>query len=529
VRKKLSKLFRRRAAGNAVEAASEDRLQLFQQSVRRSREFEILTQIGTSLSTSLNSDALLALIHSQLQKLMDVRNFYVAFTDDECRQIRFAFEVEDGDRRAPRVRPWANALTEHIVATGKPLLVTGDVAAYARARGLAPSGRAAKCYLGVPMIIQGKAVGVLAVQSHEQSDAYDSEHLHILEILASQAAAALENARLFAEVERDARQKAFLNHIAKLTISLLSPKEMLATVSEELVRAFRYDHVWLALPRQKTPAAIAAPEGEPEWEVVAAAGLHADGETCGFISLGRGLAGRAALEGEMLTAEGTGIGDWSRCAQSKSGLALPVRLGGEMLGLLTLESHAEGVSSDQLMVLQTLADQIAVALNHATLFQQLQHQAITDSLTGLKTRRFFMEALQAEWRRAEQAGDSFAVILLDLDGFKPLNDTYGHGEGDRVLMRVAQVLEQKCRSSSIVARYGGDEFTILVPACDPQSAQALVERLRAAINQDPVLAGRHLHGSFGLAVHPEHGATVEEMLHFADAGMYAAKQQRRSG
>ncbi len=515
-------------------AATPEQVQLFRQSVRRSREFEILTHIGTALSSSLDADALLATIHTQLQKLMDVRNFYVAFQNLEQDGIQFAFEVEEGQRVPPRSRQRINALTEHIIATGQPLMISGDSASYIREHGLVHSGRAAKNYLGVPVLLQGKPCGVIAVQSHSRENVYDTEHLHVLEILASQAGVALDNARLFSEVQRDAGQKAFLNHIARLTISTLSPSEMMATVAREIAQAFHYDHIAVSLVRNTDE-----PDDLAELETCSTAGAHDSAvESPQRVPIGLGLAGRAAQTGELQllsagVAESSGAVPWSRCAQAKSGLALPIRYAGTTLGVLHLESHVRfGFPADQVLVLQTLTDQMAVALNHATLFQQMQHQAITDSLTGLKTRRFFMEALQAEWRRASLASRTgepahFCVVLVDLDEFKSLNDRFGHSEGDRVLVQAARLLEQKSRASSVVARYGGDEFTILVPACEPEFARLLPQRLQAALDDDPLMAKRNIHASFGLAIYPDSGATPESLLHHADSNMYRAKQLRQ--
>ncbi|MGH9520291.1 MAG: GGDEF domain-containing protein, partial [Terriglobales bacterium] len=137
-------------------------------------------------------------------------------------------------------------------------------------------------------------------------------------------------------------------------------------------------------------------------------------------------------------------------------------------------------------------------------------------------------ALQAEWQRARRAGDNFCLVLLDLNGFKPVNDILGHVEGDRVLVKVGRLLEKKCRASSVVARYGGDEFIILVPACDPEAARQLPPRLAEAMADDPVLAQRQVTGSFGLAVYPDSGATPEELLRHADADMYRAKQSHHA-
>src|SRR2546429_5569605 len=113
--------------------------------------------------------------------------------------------------------------------------------------------------------------------------------------------------------------------------------------------------------------------------------------------------------------------------------------------------------------MNTLADLLATALHNAFVFQKLQQQSITDGLTGIKTRRFFWEALSSEWKRASRSGRPFSVVLMDLDKFKEVNDTLGHLEGDLVLPRVGRLLDQKCRQSNVLARYAGSCFSILRP------------------------------------------------------------------
>jgi diguanylate cyclase (GGDEF)-like protein len=115
------------------------------------------------------------------------------------------------------------------------------------------------------------------------------------------------------------------------------------------------------------------------------------------------------------------------------------------------------------------------------------------------------------------------VVLIDLDKFKEVNDTLGHLEGDLVLGRVGRLLEQKCRQSNVVARYGGDEFIILMPETAVEQAQALAERLRLWLSTDPMLQEHLITGSFGVASFPVHGFTAEEIIRVADAGMYVSK------
>ena len=211
------------------------------------------------------------------------------------------------------------------------------------------------------------------------------------------------------------------------------------------------------------------------------------------IPLGEGLVGRVARAGEMMVVPnfvsnaGAGASDAGRfCFRSGAAdllLRSPARRA--VCGIVPQE-HA--FPEEELQLLSTLADLISGALHDALTFQRAQEQAITDGLTGVKTHRFFMETLSSEWKRATRAGRPFSVVLIDLDRFKFVNDFYGHLEGDLVLQRISQILEQTCRRSDVVARYGGDEFVILMPETNVEQARQLASKLRASICCRPVAA-----------------------------------------
>jgi diguanylate cyclase (GGDEF)-like protein len=210
---------------------------------------------------------------------------------------------------------------------------------------------------------------------------------------------------------------------------------------------------------------------------------------------------------------------------SRSVLCIPITYGESLLGVLNVESEQEtAFSAEDQLVMNTLADLLATALHNSFVFQKLQQQSITDGLTSIKTRRFFWEALSGEWKRASRSGRPFSVVLVDLDKFKEVNDSFGHMEGDLVLARVGRLLEQKCRQSNVVARYGGDEFVILMPETGVEQAQILAERLRLWLATDPMLSEHHITGSFGVATFPLHGFSAEDIIRVADAGMYVSKR-----
>ncbi|MGY3038978.1 diguanylate cyclase (GGDEF)-like protein/PAS domain S-box-containing protein [Rhodanobacter sp. TND4EL1] len=161
--------------------------------------------------------------------------------------------------------------------------------------------------------------------------------------------------------------------------------------------------------------------------------------------------------------------------------------------------------------------------------RELEHRANHDSLTGLANRECLRRELQATIHHARQAGHGVALLYLDLDGFKVVNDQGGHDAGDRLLREVAQRLKQGVRENDLVARVGGDEFVVLLPGCrDVRAAQALADTLRARITppfklEDGVI---RLDASIGIACFPDDGANAEALLAQADRAMYAVKRQR---
>jgi diguanylate cyclase (GGDEF)-like protein/putative nucleotidyltransferase with HDIG domain len=246
------------------------------------------------------------------------------------------------------------------------------------------------------------------------------------------------------------------------------------------------------------------------------------------IRMGEGLAGVAADTGESVLANSV-VKEPRYIALHpgiRSALSLPLRYREEIMGVLSLESRkAYAFSPQDVLTLRALADQLAIALHNARAYQVALEQAITDGLTGLKTHRFFMEALDREWRRSTRAGHMFSVIMMDLDGFKQVNDRRGHLEGDKVLRAVADLLNDQVRLSNVVARYGGDEFAIMLPETRAEQAEILAERLRATIESDRYLVAHGVTASFGIATFPLHGPTQEDILRVADSGMYLAKHQ----
>lgn len=157
--------------------------------------------------------------------------------------------------------------------------------------------------------------------------------------------------------------------------------------------------------------------------------------------------------------------------------------------------------------------------------------AITDVLTGLRTRRFFSAQLPLEIARARRVGTSLAVLIVDVDRFKSINDRYGHPAGDRVLVEVARRLRESVRQADFLARYGGEEFALVVPGASPQELASIGERLRTQVAARPMQVAPEtwidVTVSVGTAGYPRHGKTPTELITTADRALYAAKSQGR--
>ncbi len=169
----------------------------------------------------------------------------------------------------------------------------------------------------------------------------------------------------------------------------------------------------------------------------------------------------------------------------------------------------------------------ATLLDNARLFRQVRTLAISDSLTGLANYRHLVDILQSELERSGRTNRPFSVLLMDLDGLKKINDRHGHVIGSRALCRVATILRLNSRSIDTAARYGGDEFALVLPETNVTAAEQVVERIRNCLLADEEVP--QLSISIGVATFPKCGVTVQQLLEFADRALYTMKEQSKRG
>ena len=217
--------------------------------------------------------------------------------------------------------------------------------------------------------------------------------------------------------------------------------------------------------------------------------------------------------------------------RAESLMAVPLRVRNRSLGALILTARRGAFDAAARRVLGILANQAAAALYTMRLMERAKDQALRDGLTELYNRRAFDDLLARALAREQRQGGRLALVFVDLDHFKKLNDTFGHPAGDAALKVTAQILERYLRKGDEAARYGGEEFAVILPGADEAGARGLAERIRHAVqHQRLVFEGARIAftASFGVAVSPGDATSDDALLAAADRALYAAKHQGRN-
>lgn len=255
-----------------------------------------------------------------------------------------------------------------------------------------------------------------------------------------------------------------------------------------------------------------------------------------MVPLGKGITGTVAETGEPvrgLVGEGPGLRPAPQEPAAKTVIAVPLRQSGRIVGVLNLYDKEGGraFSGHDLDTILAFASQASVAIDNVLLHQEAQRLSLTDPLTSLWNYRYLTIGLGHEIERATRFSRPLAVLMLDLDRFKLINDQHGHQIGDAVLVEMAARMRVEVREVDTLARYGGEEFVVVLPETDAAGAARAADRLRDAIRSEPFCQGTShalvVTASIGVAVFPEHGGTASRLLRSADDALYVAKNSGR--
>ena len=214
--------------------------------------------------------------------------------------------------------------------------------------------------------------------------------------------------------------------------------------------------------------------------------------------------------------------------KTESITVMPLYSNGEPFGVILVFSPRDSITESEHTFLNLFTSQTELAVTIANLFEEVKKQAVTDALTELYNRRYFLDSLDKEAERANRTKSPFSIISLDLDNLKKINDAYGHSVGDLAIQTVAKVLKNNARAIDTPSRLGGEEFSILLPDSDSKRAFIMAERIREAIENENVEYLGHVTASVGVATYFEHSSNLEELMEMADQAMYRAKINGRN-
>lgn len=418
---------------------------------------------------------------------------------------------------------------DELVQAGEPVLIA-NVLSDSRLNNLLDFV-SIRSIIWAPIRAHGKLLGFLSVTS-PISGFFTQEHAARLQAFANQAAVSIENARLYQDAQLRADEMTTLYKIGLTLASGLDLDQVLETLYDQCSEILPHDAFLVALYDDETyMMEVPLYKEEGFTQAIAPRNLRTHPGLVGEVIFGR----KTLYLSDVLDKEAVKNHSMYHVGGStpvRSFVGVPLIARDHVIGVISMQSYQPDFYNDeQIRLLETIANQAAIAIENARIFKRMKQLAITDSLTGLYTRRHFTSLGQMELERALRYGHPLAVLMVDIDFFKQVNDTRGHSVGDQVLQAVAAICRSQLRQSDIIGRYGGEEFAIILPETSPEGAYATAERIRNLVEISPISTLRgeiFITASLGLAVMDERLTSLESLLDCADRAMYTAKRSGRN-
>jgi diguanylate cyclase (GGDEF)-like protein len=495
---------------------------------QRRRQAEILRNATMMFGSDLDLDHVLSRILSQLGEVVPFSSACIFLHKDEALIARAEKGLPLPDVILGKKFSAEDRLFQKVLAEKRPILIddvqlSGEFSGWGGTHDI-------RSWMGVPLNAGGKIIGILTLDNRHKN-IYDQEKADFALIFANQAAIAIQNAQLYNAARTSADQLMVLHQASReITSSSFDPEKTYSTIHEA------------AKQLMPCEAFVISILNEAENIIEGVYLFDKNGRTPAIkIPKDQGLSGYIIRNGEPLLVHdyleskeiaALPVKHFGNHDHIRAFIAVPMKLGDKIVGMLSSQSYfPHNYTHQDQQMLEMLAAHAAIAIDNAHLFTQIQHLAITDSLTNIYNRRYFFDVANKEFARSIRYKKPLSIIMIDLDNYKEINDRYGHITGDKALKVISGIIADNIRETDILGRYGGDEFSILLPETNIEQAVDLAERLKnlvrnTMIDIDQVKFSNTI--SVGVSCIGNHTKDLSDLLLYADIALYDAKLNGRN-
>jgi diguanylate cyclase (GGDEF)-like protein len=499
-----------------------------QEAVTLRRKFESLKSVfSTGAATAEEPEERYRDMVRKLSTLLDIECIAILTFGRQQRKYISLYQVLKSGRPTEVLSINEHDTIVQDLLSGKPFVLSAEPVTDPRADFLVGTG----ALYFFPVFVNKKLEAILRVADRvlKESDR------QIITAFCNQTALSLENRRLNLDLYRKFDRFAAISELTKAITPIQNDKKLLRMLLDKSAELLKAEQGSLLLLDHETDALL----------LEAKMGISEGVTEKLRIGRGEGIAGKVVELGEPLLVEN--LENDPRIKQknrqhykTRSFVSVPLKIEDRIIGVLNFsdKTSGEAFNEEDLNLVQSFASQAAIVMERNGFYkktEELKKLTITDHLTGLLNRRYLHERLKDEIARSRRHGHHLCLLMLDLDGFKIFNDRFGHLFGDQILVGIAETLLNTVRSMDVVARYGGDEFMIILPETVEPLAVEIAERLRNTVShqgmppQEAADMGLPLlSASIGIACYPEHGETVELLIENVDKTLYRAKNMGKN-
>lgn len=504
---------------------------LFENARRRTEEVSALHSLALDISKTLDESEVIRAALERIDQIVETQFRALLLFDDE----RKDFSSPPALGECPEVLRYLEMCKERheepiFVEALSGTVFIPDVSAHPDLLPLVPRYSVPTSLAAVPVRSKEDVQGVLVLVS-SPGKGYRAREVELFEAVCNQVGIGVERSRLHAAAHKSASEFKALFELGQSISSSLELGSILGSVVESARKLIATDVSFIALPCDPggslrilthvgTQGVVPADVDIVDLSVL----LPADERT---------TARPVVLEDLRLESRfNQAFRELIVTEQLVSGMVVPLTMNTDVLGIILVANRKHTrFTDDDVTLLLAFANEAAIAVRNAQLHREVSHLAITDGLTDLLNHRYFYQRLSEEFKRARAFGRPLCLLFIDVDNLRVVNDTHGHLRGDRVLRELGQLIRQSVRGTDIVARYGGDEFTVILPEASEHQAEMLAKRLQNAVSRAALL-GPDSQGavtiSIGIARLTSEVSSESQLVSRADQAAYRAKGAGRN-